>query len=55
MGDKKDKVLTKRVGLIIPVPLMERIDKRTESLYTDFSNYVRQLILKDLESFEHGK
>ncbi len=55
MDEKKNKNTTKRVGLIMPIPLMERVEKRTDFLFTDFSNYVRQLILKDLETFEQSQ
>ncbi|NBB27448.1 hypothetical protein [Cellulophaga sp. BC115SP] len=55
MEEKKSKIATKRVGVIMPVPLMERVEKRTDFLFTDFSNYVRQLILKDLETFEQSQ
>jgi predicted DNA-binding protein len=46
---------TKRYPIIISDMLMNRIKNRTKNLETNFSNYVRQLILKDLEAFEQSQ
>lgn len=46
---------TKRYPIIISDMLMNRIKNRTKNLETNFSNYVRQLIIKDLEAFEQSQ
>lgn len=55
METKKPIKEIKKMAVIMPIPLVERVEKRTDFLFTDFSNYVRQLILKDLETFEQSQ
>lgn len=52
---QEEKKKIKRYPIIISDSLMSRISLRTKSLETNFSNYVRQLILKDLETFEQSQ